>query len=120
MFSGTLWLFVIWTPKKKNSLSLHDRPAERAAELVALQPVVTAQAAVLRALEVANRVELVIADEIEDAAMELVRAGLGDGVHRRARGHAEARVANAGLGSNSCSASGNGIALPVLFCGSLL
>ena len=64
--------------------------AERAAELVALQ-------AVARRREEVARVEVVVADELEDVAVERVGAGLGHQVHRRRRVMAVARRQRAGL-----------------------
>ena len=50
--SGTMSFFVYCMPPKKNSLSLMIGPPMRAADLVAVQPVVSPEAAVFRALEV--------------------------------------------------------------------
>ena len=85
-------------PHEEKQLVVLDRPTERAAELVALQPVVAAKAAVLRTLKKADRVELVIAHEIEDIAVKIVRAGFRHRVDGGARRHAIAGVSDAALG----------------------
>ena len=84
---------------EEEQLVAHDRPAERAAELVPLEPVIAAQPAVLDPLEERLGVELVMAGELEQAAMERVGARLGDRVDRGAGGHAVAGIAHAGLDS---------------------
>ena len=85
-------------PEEEEQLVPHHGPADRPAELMPLQPVVAPQSAVLRALEVANRVEPMIARELEDVAVELVGARLGDGIHRRAARQARSRVTHARFG----------------------
>ena len=69
---------------------MQHRAAERAAELVALQ-------AVARRREEVARVEVIVADELEDVAAERVGARLGDQVHRRRGVVAVARRQRAGL-----------------------
>ncbi len=85
---------------EEEELVLHDRPADRAAELVALQAVVHAVAVRADLRERVRRVETVIAHELEHVSRQAVRPRLGDcvdcrpGMHsmlrvQAARGHAE-------------------------------
>ena len=69
-------VLVTCTPPKKNSLSFMSGPPNVPPDLRSLQPVVASEPAVLRALEVADRVERVVATEDEAAAVERVGAGL--------------------------------------------
>ena len=79
---GTIWspaigamrVLVICMPPKKNSLVADDRAAEGAARLGPLQSIVASQAAVLGAVEIANRVERVMPTEEKAAAAEGVGA----------------------------------------------
>ena len=68
-----------------------DRPADRAAELVAPQPVADAFAVGAANRKRVRRVEPVVAQELERVAVEHVGSRLGHGVHRRARVHAVLR-----------------------------
>ena len=82
---------------KEEQLVMHDRSAEGAAELIAVETVVSAAAAVFFLFEKADRIEFVIAHEIEHVAVEAVRSGLRHGIDRRAGGHAVSRVAHTAL-----------------------
>ena len=75
---------------EEEHLVLQDRPAEHAAELIALEAVALGREGVAR-------VEAVVADEVEGAAAEVVGAGLGDEIHRRRRVVAVAGRQRAGL-----------------------
>ncbi len=75
----------------------HDRPAERAAELVADQAIVLALAG--RGIDRGKRIlriESLVAHELEGIAVQVVRPGLRHGIDRRARVHAVLRAQPAG------------------------
>jgi hypothetical protein len=58
-----------------------DRPSDRTSELIAVQTVVAPESAVFLLFEKADRIELVIAHEIENVSMEAVRSRLCHCVH---------------------------------------
>ena len=60
-------------PKEKEQLVLPDRPADRSPELIALQAVVTADTAVLPFVEKCDRIERMMAHEVERIAVKGVR-----------------------------------------------
>ena len=66
----------------------NDWAAQRAAELVAAEPVVDALAVCPHGREVLRRVEALVPEELEPIAAEFVRARLRDRIHRRRRVHA--------------------------------
>src|SRR5439155_15092927 len=79
---------------KEEQLVMHDRSAEGAAELIAVETVVSAATAVFFLFEKADRIEFVIAHEIEHVAVETVRPGPRHRVYCSACRHAVARIAH--------------------------
>ena len=75
---------------EEEQLVLDDPAAGGAAELVPLQ-------GVARGCEEVARVQIAVAEIVEEIAVKLVRAGLGDGVDRGAGVDSEARGYGAGL-----------------------
>jgi hypothetical protein len=103
--------------EEEEQLVLDDRPADRAAQLIAVQAVVAAQAAVFLPFEVADGVELVIAEEAEAVAVKRVGPGLVTAL-TVAPVDMPKRASRAPVSTlNSCSASGNGMALPCCSAG---
>ena len=70
---------------EKEQLVSHNRPTQRAAELVALEPVVRPLAVRADRRKRVGRVELVVPRELEGVPREAVRARLRHGVDRRPR-----------------------------------
>ncbi len=68
---------------EEEELVLADRTADDSAELVAFQVVANLGSGGGVVTEVVGRVEHVVADELEDIAVEAVAAAFGDGVDGR-------------------------------------
>ena len=81
---------------EEKELVAHDRAADRAAELVAVQPVAELLAVRSDRSEYARRVEAAVAQELERVPVQVVGARLHDRIHRRRRVHAVLRRQPAG------------------------
>jgi hypothetical protein len=86
---------------KQENLVFANGTADRSPELIAAK-------SVLRRREEVARIEVAVAHELEQVAVDLVGAGFGNRIHHGVGMQAVARRDTVGLTLNSCNASGKG------------